>query len=41
MAGMAVTYTNTFYVVAANLSIGIFITAVPGSSSVWHVDMIM
>src|SRR5271155_1199820 len=36
---IAVTYTNTFYVVAANLSIGIPITAVPGSSSVRHVDM--
>jgi hypothetical protein len=35
------TTPGLFRVVAANLSIGIPITAVPGSSSVWHVDMKM
>jgi hypothetical protein len=39
LLGIAETYTDIFYIIATNLTIGLLITAVPGSGSVWRIDM--
>jgi hypothetical protein len=37
LLGIAQTYTDIFYIVAANLTIALPIKAVPGSGSVWRI----